>query len=302
MKLVRGRAVARLGGATVASLALLAACSLTTSLDGFTGGADDAGIASDSAGEAGPTGEAGPLPEGSTGNDAGIDAEAGPAVPYCDSLVPKPTFCDDFERPNSDVVGSWGVRSLSGGGVVTIGPSTRTATGSELEASIPVFDAGSVSQAALDRTFTGLVQKATLSYALRIEAAPGQGSQQLMVVSVAPPASGGDFFQTYLFVMPSGVILVEQTFPNGGTGGGNFVQNPLTVPIVFGKWQRIEMTVTLTAPASILLTVDGVVAFNGVADPAYKPGQVVVDNGIHYTNTPSGPLSVHIDDLFVDLK
>jgi hypothetical protein len=302
VKLARGRAVARLGGATIASLALLAACSLTTSLDGFTGGAPDAVTPSDGGGDTGASGEAGPLPEGSTGTDSGVDADAGPAVPYCDSLVPKPTFCDDFERTNANVVGSWGTRSLGGGGVVTIDPSTRTATGSELNASIPVFPAGSVSQAALDRSFAGLAQKVTLSYALRIEAAPAQGSQQIMVVAVSPPASNGDFFQTYLFVMPTGVNLVEQTFPGGGAATGNFVQNTLTMPIIFGKWQRIEMTLTLTTPTSILLTIDGAVAFNGVADPAFKPGSVTVNNGIHYTNTPSGPLSLHIDDLFVDLK
>lgn len=302
MKLARGRAVAKLGGGAIASCALLAACSLTTSLDGFTGGAVDAVTPSDGGAETGASGEAGPLPEGSTGTDGGIDADAGPTLPFCDSLVPKPTFCDDFERANANVVGSWGARSLSGGGVVTIDPSTRMATGRELNASIPVFPAGSVSQAALDRSFTGLVQKVTLSYALRIEAAPEQGSQQVMVVAVSPPASNGDFFQTYLFVMPSGVILVEQTFPGGAGGAGNFVQNPLTTPIVFGKWQRIEMTLTLTTPTSILLTVDGAVAFNGVADAAFKPGSITVNNGIHYTDTPSGPLSLHIDDLFLDLK
>jgi hypothetical protein len=302
VKLARGRAVARVGGATLASLALLAACSLTTSLDGLKGGADDTVTPSDGGGETGASGEAGPLPDGGTGSDGGVDADAGPTVPYCDSLVPKPTFCDDFERTNANVVGSWGTRSLGGGGVVTIDPSTRTATGRELNASIPVFPAGSVSQASLDRSFAGIVQKLTLSYALRIEAAPGQGSQQVMLVAVSPPASNGDFFAAYLFVMPSGVILIEQTFPGGAGAGGSFVQNTLTAPIVFGKWQRVEMTLTLTTPASILLTVDGAVAFDGAADPAFKPGLITVDNGIHYTNTPSGPLALHVDDLFLRLE
>jgi hypothetical protein len=303
VKLARGRAVARVGGATIVSLALLAACSLTTSLDGFSGGEVDTVTPSDGGGETGASREAGPLPEASPGTDGGIDAaDAAPTVPYCDSLVPKATFCDDFERSNATVVGSWGSRDLSGGGVVSIDPSTRTATGHELTTSIPVFAAGSISQAALHRTFDGSAQRIKLSYALRIEAAPGQGSQQVMLVSVSPPASNNDFFQTYLFVTPSGVVLVEQTFPAGAGAGGNFVQNTLSKPIVFGQWQRIEMTVTLAAPASVLLTVDGTVAFSGAADPAYRPGQVSVAGGIHYTVTPSGPLALHIDDLSIDLE
>ncbi len=302
MKLARGSAVARLGGGTIVALALLAACSLTTSLDGLRGGAVDPVTPSDGGVETGPTGEAGPLPEGGTGSDGGVDADAAQAGPYCDSVTPKPTFCDDFERTTADVVGTWDTRDLSGGGVVTIEPSTRTPTGRELDTSIPVFPAGSVSQAALHRTFMGSAQRIKLSYALRIDAAPAQGSQQTMLVSVSPPNSNNDFFQTYLFVTTSGVLLVQQTFPAGVGGNGNFVQSPLATPIVFGKWQRIEMTLTLTAPTRVMLTVDGVVAFNGAADPAYKPGQVSVAGGIHYAITPSGPLALRVDDLFVDLE
>jgi hypothetical protein len=304
VKLARGRGVAKLGGATIASLVLLGACSLTTSLDGLTGGAVDAAFAFDSGtgGDSGPFGaEAGPPPEGGTGTDGATDADASPLGPYCDSLVPKPSFCDDFERASASALGSWDSRALSGGGVVTLDPSTRTPTGRELHVSIPVFPAGSVSVASLDRTFVA-AQIIKLSYALRIDAAPPQGAQQVMVVSVSPPASNGDFFHTYLFVAPDGVRLVEETFPAGSNAGGAFVQNTLAVPIVFGTWQRIDMTLVLTAPPRISLHVDGMVAFDGAADPFYRPGVAGVSAGIHYTDTPSGPLSARVDDLYVDLK
>jgi hypothetical protein len=52
----------------------------------------------------------------------------------------------------------------------------------------------------------------------------------------------------------------------------------------------------------VSLTVDGKTAFDDVADPFYRPGQTGVTAGIHYTNTPSGPLSLRVDDLTVDLQ
>ena len=55
-------------------------------------------------------------------------------------------------------------------------------------------------------------------------------------------------------------------------------------------------------PARLVLGVDGKTAFDGVADPFYRPGVVAVGAGIHYTDTPSGPLALHVDDLYLDSK
>ena len=98
-----------------------------------------------------------------------------------------------------------------------------------------------------------------------------------------------------------GFTLVEETFP-GGMGGGAFVQNPLSTPVLFGTWQRIDMTLTLASPPRLVLAVDGKVAFDALADAFYRPGTVSVNAGVHYTSTPSGPLSLRVDDLYVDLK
>jgi hypothetical protein len=279
---------------------LLAACSLTTSLDGISSGAPTPLATPEGGGvDAGGSPEASAALDGSTGLDAAGGIDAGPPGPFCASIVPKPTFCDDFER--TSLIGAWENRSLSGGGSVTLAPSTRTPTGQELITKIPVFPAGSVSVASLDRNFVS-AQRVTLSYALRIEAAPGQGSQQVMLVAVTPPGASGDFFHTYLFVTSAGVMLVEETFPGGSNAGGSFVPNTLSVPIVFGTWQRIDMTLTLVAPARLVLAVDGKTAFDGAAVPFYRPGVVAVGAGIHYTDTPSGPLALHVDDLYLDLK
>lgn len=157
-----------------------------------------------------------------------------------------------------------------------------------------------MSVASLDRGL-GDAQQVTISYALRIDAAPTQGAQQVMVVAVTPPSTG-DFFHTYLFVSKNGVQLVEETFPADAGATTAFIQNKLSAPIVFGRWQRIVMTLSLASPPHLFVSVDGKVAFDDAADSSYRPGKVSLSAGIHYTQTPSGPLAVRVDDLAVDLQ
>lgn len=269
----------------------MAACSLTTSLSGLAGPPED-----DAAASADVNADA--AADSRAHVDASDAADAAPVVPYCQTVIPTPVFCDDFERTTPQ--GTWSSLIVGGGGVITTAPSTRGA-GRELRSVIPVFSGGGVSEAKLRRTFADS-DVVTLSYSLRIDAAPTQGEQQAMVLMVTYPGSV-DFFEAYLFVRPDGVKLVEQTFPGGGVGTGSiFKEHALTPAISFGSWQRIELTATLFKPPRLRLTIDGKVAFEGPADPFFRPGKPSVSAGIHYANGPSGPLSVRVDDLFLTLK
>lgn len=120
---------------SAACAGLVVACSLTTSFAGLSNGADVPDSTASDGGNGGGSAEAGPGLDDSGGTDgSALDGTA--LVPFCDSLTPKPTFCDDFER--TSLLGSWDNRALSGGGSVTLESSTRTATGHELLAAIPV--------------------------------------------------------------------------------------------------------------------------------------------------------------------
>lgn len=267
--------------------AALAACTLTTSLSGLAGPPEDA--------DASP-------PDAATDADAGSpDADAGgdgaPLLPYCQTLIPAPAFCDDFERASPQ--GAWSLIRLGGGGALATEPSTRRA-GRELNSVIPLFGDGGVSEARLLRSFDD-ANEVTLSYALRVDGPPAQSVQQIMAI-VVNLAVGRDFFHAYLFVRREGITLVEQTFPGGGSAGSVFREHPLDVPIRFGSWQRVTLTETLSAPPHLRLTVDGKVAFDGAADPFFRRGTPSVSAGIHYSDAPSGPLSVRVDDLFVTVK
>ncbi len=282
----------------LASAALLGACSLTTSLDDLSNGGavtDDGGPSTDaitSGNDSGAPGADAPMPPPTDGGGT----ESGPAVPYCQTVVPAPTFCDDFER--SDVNGLWNNEVLGAGGQLAIDPSTRTAQGRELHATIPFFTGGGVSNAHLSRDLVS-ASAVTVSYALRIDSAPPQGVQQAMNVRILYDA--GEFAATYLFIHPDNVTFVEQTFPQGAAAMGVFMEHPLAHPVVFGTWQRITVTMTLGASPRHTVTIDGMVAYDAAADPFFRAGKPQIAGGIDYSDAPTGPLSLRVDDLYVSL-
>jgi hypothetical protein len=276
----------------VAASNAVGACSLTTSLDGFTGGtlADagpfpDADAATDA-----------PIPDAGVA-DAPIDAPA--AAPFCESLSPKPMFCDDFERPT--VMGAWKDTFTSGGGMVDLAPSSRTTTGRELRAMIPLFSGSGVAFARLEKVFP-LAEAVSYSFSLFIDAAPAESGSQTMNLVISPPASNGDFYSFYLFNRVSGFTLIEQTFPNGSGVNGAFVEHVLSTPITYAKWQRIEVKAKLTSPTRLTVTVEGQTAYDAPAHPFVRPGSITLSAGIHYGESPVGPLALRIDDLVLDAK
>ena len=198
-----------------------------------------------------------------------------------------------------DLQGSWDQEVLGSGGMLAIEPSTRTAQGRELHATIPFFTGGGVSQAHLARLLPATTA-ITISYALRIDSAPPQGTQQAMNVRIE--YGGGEFAATYLYVHPDAVAFVEQTFPLDASTMGDFAEHPLAVPIVFGTWQRITVTMTLGASPRHTVTIDGAIAYDAPADPFFRAGMPEVAAGIDYSAAPTGPLSLRVDDLYVDLK
>lgn len=272
--------------AAVGACAAIAACTLTTSLSGLIGPPEnlptDAGVDS-------------PTLVGAS--DAGDGGDGLAVLPYCATLVPAPAFCDDFER--TEPKGAWSKLSVSGGGAVTTEPSTRGA-GRELRTVIPVFGGGGFSAAKLEVASLDVADEVTVSYALRIEAAPEQNQQQIMAVTVRALQPSTDVFALYLFVRQGGISLVEHMFPTSPPN--KFIEHALLEPISFGAWHRIEMTATLSAPPHLRLRVDGKLAFDGAADPFFRRGQPTLNAGVHYTDSPSGPLALRIDDVAVTLK
>jgi len=126
-------------------------------------------------------------------------------------------------------------------------------------------------------------------------------AMQTVALRVLTPASG-NVFKIYLLTRTSGITVVEQSFPAGGGVNGIFDEHALGPPIFFAQRQRIEIEAKLVAPPRLTVTVDGKVAYSGVANAALVPGSVTASVGVHYGDRPSGPITAHIDDVAVYVK
>ncbi|MDB4940817.1 MAG: hypothetical protein JWP97_351 [Labilithrix sp.] len=265
----------------------LAACTLTTSLDGLAGPE----LAPDAGADVGPlvdTGADAPPPP-----DAAVDAADARPPTFCETLVPAPTFCDDFER--TDVKGGWDAVQTSDTGKVLIG--AVPAGGHELVTTQPAFTMG-VASARVERKVS---VPNTLRYAaqLAFEAPLAEGYMQVMS-SLVYQAGTSDFEAVFLMVRPSGAFLAVQTFPGGQPA--TYVEYPLAGLLPTGAARSTALDLTLSGTPRLRYTVEGQIAVDVALPALFRPGAVIIDAGIHFGEGPAGALTLHIDDVVIDAK
>jgi hypothetical protein len=282
-------AAATLGA--LVGLGPLAGCSLT-SLDGLTGG--------DGVDGAAPPGDGADATDSAAGSDAARDGAAttdsgADAAPFCASRPPDAGFCDDFER--ADPRGPWKRVVESNGGAVAIEPM---AGGSRaLHASMPLVTSGGVVQARLEQPL-GHASRVRWAFRFEADAFPTVDSG-VQLMAIYGDLTGGAFFTIYLFVRPSGVSIVDQTFPADASATSEFHEHPLDPPVTAGAPHDLVVDAALTSPARLTVTVDGATSFDGAISTEIDDADLTLSAGIHYATPTSGPLSLRVDDLAVDL-
>ncbi len=267
-------------------LGATAGCSL--SLSGFTGGDETDGGAH----EAGAEAQTPPPPPGAPPpppSDGGAEADAS----FCATV--DATFCDDFERTDA-AADLWNGPYTSTNATLVTAPGP---TGLELRAAVPLVTSGTeVQQSHVDHAFPK-AQRLRYAYDLLIDAVPAvPDAPQIMDIRLQIDAQ--QFMTVYLFIRQSGVSLIEQTFPSTGTG--QFIEHALDPPVPIGSRARVELEMHLAQPSRLTLRVGGVIAYDAAANAFAVPSPFGVGAGITYGTPPNGPLSVHVDNVVVDVQ
>jgi hypothetical protein len=264
----------RVRGWLVCAIVPLAACSLVTSFDGFTGDVADAGPGAPDAGDVqdDATGDAPSTDAADTATmdaaddrdapaiDAGIDA--GPPVPFCPNAGSH-TLCADFDEGNltsafSDTDGGpqWGLIT-SGSGTVGLAPvATAPSPPDVFAASIADIDGGT-SNALLTFTQTGSVSSFVVAgYFLLDHPGPlDAGTAKLFTLLQTDPASivyggVGLRWNTGGLSLVNGVIEAD--------GGTTTNVNCTVPPELLTGWVHFQLTVVYANPTGrITLTVGG---------------------------------------------
>jgi hypothetical protein len=112
-------------------------------------------------------------------------------------------------------------------------------------------------------------------------------------------ASDG-FFGVYLFAKATGITLVEQTAP--AAAAGDFIESSLgTIPLGIAK--RYDIRVHFGGDEKVVtVAIDGMKVYEEATFPYFQRGLLSVSAGVHYTEAPTGPTTVTIDDVFAEVK
>lgn len=262
-------------------------CTLLTSLDELTNGADAA--ATDGGGVDAPN--EGSPPDGGAGTDGATATDAADAADAADTGAPDPlctgaVFCDRFER--ASVQGGWAAAFVNSGGTIDLDTSTFASPVKSVLMNIPTSAsarAGLGSNAYLD------VAHVRAAFAMKT-ALPDRH----MALFRIQLTTGGTGRVLDLFMTTTGFALEEQGFFDGGTS----VDYPVA-GFKADQWQRwtIELDATVSPPVGVL-TLDGVEEVRAPLISGFVQGTLNITVGSFFA--PTGPARVvWYDDVSITL-
>lgn len=252
------------------------------------GGLDGAAIAVD--GAATPDASGGDGGDPSDASDAGAEAEASSppkdAGPYCTTLSPQPTFCDDFDLV--DLTPKWDQKLAVSTSFIARDGAYVTSGSLSLLAKSTGTNVGSPVTALVRKTLPGAPSRVRFGFAMRPEAEPPPlGNLWYATLDL----SINHLLTFYLRDAAGSPALVEQA------PGGIEVRTPLALP-PRDAWTRVEIdadmaTKKLTVRYDGAKVVDAIDLAAGVLDPTVRLG--VMGNG------PADPYVARFEDVVFDL-
>lgn len=234
----------RSGGAIVITPAALAlgGCALFVSLDGFSEGEEETASALDAGGD---------------GSDVEAGGDGGPsaATGFCASLVPPPTFCNDFDHGRGEAFGWTKVETDLPAATALVDTSDSVSAPGSMLFSVPPSTLSGGALRHHRRRDTGLTpsQEVRAAYKLRVEATDKSRNIRASTLTFESSA-GRDYF--YINVTDQVVRLQEQFYRAGAADADPSVTTLLSSSFAPGAWHRIELRVTVEPPA-IVVAIDG---------------------------------------------
>jgi hypothetical protein len=292
--------------ASLFACGILAACSISTSLDGLangdgttrtshgpSSGFDDAGhalsdatspddptpdaeaaqdtsasteIDSASAQDAAQATDASPAPDAG-GQESGVDA--GPSS-YCASLSPHPLFCNDFDEGQSATSGWDHVASLNGAASIDVAKSLSAPAA--FKESVNALSTGATVDVGAYKTFPAFAAKAvTLTYGfdLYVEKIDQTHTAPAVAAALVYNDAAGATWQLQLAITYTGSSISVRTPEWWAAAGGTpsgYTEHLVSATLSLQKWTRVSMQLTLPNGSGGAATVQ--LTIGGVAMPA----------------------------------
>jgi hypothetical protein len=256
-----------------------AACSLLTSLDGFTGGAGDAGAPGSDAKADGAM-------------DAGGDGGAASFCAAFASTTPPTALCDDFER-DAGVQGAWTSLQAKAPGTLTL---VREASNTFLRAATS-GTGGEAGQLTLHLAVPTEQASVSISYRMRVSDTFGD-STYAEISNLSLPQGDLNYRAIYLaFGRTNSTLAYNAVFSDGGGSNQN-----VDFPFTRGAWQTITMSLDLRTATATVFNGKSLVANLKLPAALFKPSVLDVSLGLTYAGESTGTLpalKIDFDDVTV---
>ena len=298
--------------------ASLLACSALSSFDDLQQAADEAGATRTDTSDPG-TNDAtlrdafiGVQEDGTVESDSGmtvVDAAAdatelsdtgADASPYCASLNPQPTFCNDFD-PTTDAA-PWTLETLpftESSATITSERALSNPNSAKLVVNTTPSAYGGSS---FLRTFSGPVTRVVTSYDLYVTAPPTLAMN--LSIFKFPVAGFGDRYVS-IQLGSSGKLTVfhNQDSPLGPDGGINYTIVGGQVSASLGAWMHIVLDVKTGNSPTVTASLNGVTFVNDLPIVAPLSTSLVrVKSGVSYLTKEAGTFTAYIDNVVIDVQ
>lgn len=271
--------------AGVAFVALGAACSLLTSTDGLTGGADDGGALGS---DAGPDATA----DSASDTGSGSDGSTGTFCAAFASTTPPTALCDDFER-DSGVQGPWTSLQQKAPGTLTL---VTEANNTFLRAATS-GTGGEAGQLTLHLAVPTEQASFSISYRLRVSDTFDDGTYSELS-TLGLPQGDFNYRAIYLtFGRNSSTLAYNAIATDGGVSNQN-----VDFTFTRGAWQTTTMSVDLTTATAKVFIGKSLVANVPLPPAFFTPAVLDVSVGLTYAQESMGTLpalTVDFDDVTV---
>jgi len=264
-------------------------CSLLTSLDGLSGGAEpsDATTNAETATAEGSTSDAGGSDSPVVPAEGGDTGEAGPTDPCAGAVL-----CDDFER--TDIKGDWLSAYTDNSGTATLDTSTFTSPTRSLALHVPSSPDAGDPHAQLTSKQYGAVAHARVDFSMKV----GTPSRMMSLIRLQLTQTSQKYQFFDLFMLTDKLVVDEQ---GAGDPSAAYFNYPLQNAFKADTWQRWSMELDATSPpATGVVVIDGTEVLRTTLHNAFVKSSFDVLLGVFYA--PNGPpQDVFFDDVSITI-
>lgn len=234
-------------------------------------------------------------PVASDASDGAADADA-PVLGFCESLSPQPTLCTDFDTQNFPA--GWDTHPQWGKCKGFIDTEESTSSPRSFHCTTPLLvDAADQCATSLVKTFP----KPTSLLRIEMDVFFKQLDSPDLIHLIELDTGNSAGSDTTTLRIRSGEGLINET-GKPKEAGNLYSGHQFASPPAIGQWSHLVWTIDFSgAKAYSNVTVNGETSGHELYMKQFLD-DVKVEVGIGFTQGPSGPWEIHIDNLVVDVK